>query len=345
MSKTTTSLILKEVGQPFVLATVQLSELRPDEALVEIHATGICHTDLSCQDGTLPVSFPAILGHEGAGVVLETGSDIKHVKPGDKVLLSLNHCQKCQNCRAEHPHYCAESMPRNFSGRRLDGTATISLSGGGEDSNKDVFSSFFGQSSFGRHAVVAASSMIKVPPETDLALFAPLGCGVSTGVGSILNTLNVQAGDSVAIFGVGSVGLSAVMGAKLRNASTIIAVDLSDDRLEAAKKLGATHLLNAGRDNVVERVKESTSSIGVSYAVDCTGVASVIGRMMDCLKVRGRAAQVGIGPAESTAPINIFNHIVRGQEFSGCAGGDTFPNRVCSQLTSLSPQMADEQHR
>lgn len=329
MSRTTTALVLKETSQPFVCQTVQLSALRPDEALVEIHATGICHTDLSCQDGTLPTAAPAVLRHEGAGLVLEVGPSIKHVNPGDKVLLSSSHCQQCNNCQSGHPHYCHQSMQRNFGGRRMDGTATISI-GRIQADNTDVYSSFFGQSSFARHAVVNAACLIKVPSDANLALLAPLGCGVSTGVGSIHNTLNVQAGDSVAVFGAGSVGLSAVMGAKLRNAKIIVAVDLSDDRLDIAKKVGATHTINAGTEFVVEKVKEATSSVGVSYAVDCTGVSSVIGTMMECVKVRGRAAQVGIGPPDRTAPINILQHLVRGQEYVGCAGRDTDPNEVGS---------------
>ncbi len=339
MSRTTTALVLREIGQPLVSETVQLSALRPEEALVEVHATGICHTDISCQDGTLPTAVPAVLGHEGAGVVLEIGSGISHVSPGDKVLLSSSHCQQCNNCQSGHPHYCQESMARNFGGRRIDGTATISIGDDQTDQGTDVYSSFFGQSSFARHAVVNSACLIKVPPETNIALLAPLGCGVSTGVGSIHNTLNVQAGDSVAVFGAGSVGLSAVMGAKLREARIIVAVDLSDERLAIAKTVGATHAFNAGKDNVVEKVKAATSSVGVDYAVDCTGVSGVIGTMMECLKVRGRAAQVGIGPPDRTAPINILQHIVRGQEFVGCAGGDTDPNKVRSAACRQSSTM------
>ena len=197
---TTDALVLPSVGAGLTLRKVQLATLQPDEALVEIHATGICHTDLSCMDGTLPISTPAVLGHEGSGIVLESGSKVTHVSKGDSVLLSINHCQTCENCSVGHPNYCDQGMLRNFGGSRAsDGSATVFLDD--ERAEKTpCYSSFFGQSSFSRHAVVNQSCLIKVPEETKLELFAPLGCGIATGVGSVLNTLDVKEGSSSGCF-------------------------------------------------------------------------------------------------------------------------------------------------
>jgi Zn-dependent alcohol dehydrogenase len=283
-------------------------------------------------DGMLPISTPAVLGHEGAGLVLAVGAGVSYVSKGDKVLLSINVCQECPNCLADHPNYCDQGMPRNFGGCRVsDGSTTMSIDGETEDEKVSCFSSFFGQSSFSRHAVVDHSCVVKVPHDTDLRLFAPLGCGISTGVGSVLNTLDVKEGSSLAVFGVGSVGLSAVMAGKLRKAGTIIAIDLNPDRLEVAKKLGATHIVDASSADVVAEVKKHVPN-GANYAVDCTGAARVIETMMECLAVRGRAAQVGLTAPDKTVPIKILQHLLRGQAYVGCAGGDCVPSKMLPYL-------------
>lgn len=330
---TTEALVLPATGAPLAMRKVQLSPLRADEAVVEIHATGICHTDISCMNGTLPTATPAVLGHEGAGMVVEVGSQVTHVVPGDKVLLSMNHCEKCPSCESGHPNFCDEVMPRNFGGSRAaDGSATLSIADNDNDNNNkpgdrvDCYSVFFGQSSFSRHALVHRSCMVKVPRDTRLELFAPLGCGVATGVGSVLNTLDVKEGSSIAVFGAGNVGLSAVMAAKIRRASIIIAVDIDEDRLALAKEVGATHVVNGSSPDLVDQVKKCASSAGVKYAADTTGNPKVIESMMECLASRGRATQVGVASPEKTAPIKILQHVLRGQEYVGCAGGDSLPS-------------------
>jgi Zn-dependent alcohol dehydrogenase len=227
-------------------------------------------------------------------------------------------------------------MPRNFGGRRLsDGSTPISLLDDDDDDDDEdkkrtptpCFGNFFGQSSFARHAIVNRSCVVKVATNTNLALFAPLGCGISTGVGSVLNTLNVGEGSSLAVFGTGSVGLAAIMAGKMRKARVIVAVDLNQARLELARKLGATHLVHGGDEDVLLRVRQACSQ-GVAYAVDCTGSPKVIQTMMDCLATRGRAAQVGIPTPDKTVPINILQHLLNGREYVGCAGGDCVPSEM-----------------
>lgn len=167
------------------------------------------------------------------------------------------------------------------------------MTGQGAHESVSMYSSFFGQSSFARHTIVHKSTIVKVDSATDLALFAPLGCGLNTGAGAILNTLDVQAGKSVAIFGVGSVGMSAVMAAKLRGAKEIIVVDLQQSRLDLAKELGATTTILGNDPELVAKVKQISPPNGVHYAVDCSGVPAVIERMVECLGTRGKAATVG----------------------------------------------------
>jgi len=193
---TTKALVCPQVGEQAVLEDVILDSIRPNEAVVKIEACGVCHTDLSCMDGTLPAGFPNIFGHEGAGTVFEVGDAIKHIQKGDKVLLSFNHCGSCPQCESGHPAYCTSFVDLNFSGKRLDGAHTVKSKTGG-----NIYANFFGQSCFMRHAIVPESSMVKVPPDTRLILFASLGCGLQTGAGCVINTLRVTRGSTIAIFG------------------------------------------------------------------------------------------------------------------------------------------------
>ncbi|KAH6995160.1 alcohol dehydrogenase [Ilyonectria destructans] len=324
--KTTTALVLKEINAPFSLGQVSVDNVRDDEALIEIYATGLCHTDLSCADGTLPASAPAVLGHEGAGIVREVGSGITDLAVGDKVLLSFAHCQTCEQCTSGHPAYCYSFVPLNFGGKRTDGTSTLSILSNGE--KKEMYSGFFGQSSFARHTIAHRSSLVKVGNDTDLALFAPLGCGLQTGAGAILNTLDVQPGKTVAIFGVGSVGMSAVMAAKMRGAKEIIAVDLQQSRLDLAKKLGATSTVLGNDPELVSKIQKISPPNGVHYAVDCSGIPAVIETMVDCLGTRGKAATVGAPTPGKRAGIDVFAHLVNGRQYVGCCEGDSVPSKI-----------------
>lgn len=233
----------------------------------------------------------------GAGVVKQTGAGVHGVAPGDKVLLSFASCSSCDQCNAGHPAYCYSFAPLNFGGKRADGSSAIST----VSDQQPVYSSFFGQSSFSRLAVIHKSSIVKVPSDTKLELFAPLGCGLQTGAGAILNTLNVQPGKTVAVFGVGSVGMSAVMAAKMRGAKEIIAVDLQQGRLDLAKRLGATQTLLGNDSELLSKIQQICPPNGVNYAVDCSGVPKVVETMVECLGTRGRAATVG-APSVSEQP-------------------------------------------
>lgn len=241
------------------------------------------------------------------------------------MLLSFSHCESCPPCLSGHPAYCHDFNLRNFGGKRPDGSSAIL----GHDKRSARFSSFFGQSSLARHAVVHKSSLVRVPPGTDLSLFAPLGCGVQTGAGAVLNSLNVTQGASVAVFGVGSVGICAVLAAKLRQAKTIIAVDLEPSRLDLAKRLGATHCV-LGSGDVVQQIRSICPPVGVDFALDCTGAVSVIRSMIEALGTRGRAATVGAPGFGSAVSIDVMGHLTYGKEYVGCCEGDSLPSKVSS---------------
>ncbi|KAL7622131.1 hypothetical protein AAE478_007633 [Parahypoxylon ruwenzoriense] len=314
MSRTTTALVVPELNGRFELQEICLDALQPDEALVEIHAFGVMKA--------------------GAGVVVEVGSSVTSVSKGDKVLLSFCHCGSCLWCTSGHPAYCYKFNDLNFGGKRPDGSTAMFIEDGGK--RKPLFSTFFGQSSFSRHTLVHQSSLVKVEPETPLDLFAPLGCGIQTGVGAVLNTLNVKPGASLVVFGVGSVGMAAIMAGRICQASKIIAVDLNPDRLELAKQLGATHgVLGSNRDLVVSSIREICPPLGADFAVDCTGVPAVIETMVMVLGMKGRAATVGAPGGNAQAKIDIMSHLTYGKEYVGCSEGDSNPTTFIPYLIEM----------
>lgn len=247
------------------------------------------------------------------------------------MLLSFSHCEACAACTSGHPAYCHSFNDRNFGGARPDGSASMLLPGRPGQPPAGIFSSFFGQSSFARHALVHRSCAVPVPPATDLALYAPLGCGMQTGAGAVLNALDVREGSSVAVFGVGSVGMAAVMAAaRLRRAAVVVAVDLQPARLDLARRLGATHAVLGSDPDVVAQIRRACPPNGANFAVDCTGVPAVIRTMIDCLGTRGRAATVGAPGFGKCVGVDVMEHLTYGKEYVGCCEGDSLPSKVRS---------------
>ncbi|KAL4969092.1 NAD(P)-dependent alcohol dehydrogenase [Aspergillus stella-maris] len=351
------ALVVHARGELPRLTPVILDDPRHDELLVEIHATGICHTDIACMEGTLPAEFPAVLGHEGAGIVLRA-SPTSDIVPGDKVILSYNFCRTCAQCVSGHLAYCENILPLNFGGTRADADAsrTITLpsteaTAPAAETAPPIFANFFGQSSLARVALVQRSSVVGVPSSTNLSRFAPLGCGVQTGAGAVLNTLDIPACNgsgsghnskaSIAIFGAGAVGLSAIMAARLRGAEPIIAIDLQESRLAMAREMGATHVVDGaaggGGAAVVQRIREICAAAGaagggVQYAVDCTGSTAVIETMLNSLGLRGRAASVGAPPPGRRAGVDVFAHLVGGKQYLGCHQGGSVAGKMIPYL-------------
>jgi aryl-alcohol dehydrogenase len=262
MSKTATAAIVRETGGKHILETIELDELRADEVLVRVEAAGVCHTDANMQ---FLLEMPAVVGHEGAGVVESVGAGVDYVGPGDRVIISWPACGTCPNCLTGKRYICDNAFPLLFGGRRLDGSKTMKLNG------EWISGAFFQQSSFATYAIAPANSLVRIEDDTPFEILAALPCGVMTGAGAVLNSLGVTPQDDFAVFGAGGVGLSAVMGAHLAGADPIVAVDVSPGRLALALELGATHVINATEEDVVERLKEIAPD-GLRYAFDTSSV-------------------------------------------------------------------------
>lgn len=251
-------------GAPFSIESVDLASPRAGELRVKIVACGVCHTDAKARDGYF-TPYPAVLGHEGAGIVDEVGPGVDDLVPGDPVVLSYPACGTCDNCKRHRPYYCYRSTELSFFGRFQDGFTPLSQRG-------QPLNCFFGQSAFATYAVVPRFNAIKVDAGLDLKLAAPLGCGIQTGAGAVLNHFRPRPGESIAVFGTGAVGLSAIMAAKLAGCANIIAVDILDARLKIALEFGATHGINSGQGGDVAAQIRRLTGAGVDYALDTTAV-------------------------------------------------------------------------
>lgn len=274
------------VGEPLEIEEVELAEPGADEVLIKIVATGVCHTDAESINGR-GAPFPAVLGHEGAGIIEKVGSGVTNIQPGDHVVLSYSYCGECAQCLTGHQTLCERLAELNFGGKSRDGKNRIHQHG-------QSVSTFFGQSSFATYSTAHKNNVVKVDKDVDLAILGPLGCGIQTGSGTVMNTLRPEPGSSIAIYGGGAVGLSAVMAAKIMGLKDIIVVDLHQNRLDLAMELGATHVLNGKEVNVVEEIKKITNG-GVLYAIETTGASPVILQSIHALRVAGKVAIVGMG--------------------------------------------------
>jgi aryl-alcohol dehydrogenase len=328
-----TAAVAREQGQPLTVEQLHLDDIRPNEARVRMVASGVCHTDAIVRDGVYPTPLPAVLGHEGAGVVEQVGADVTSVRPGDHVVLSAAYCASCAECQAGRMAYCENLFAQDFGGRRADGSTALSATDGSQ-----ISSHFFGQSSFGSYANVAASSLIPVPKSAPLEVLAPLGCGLQTGSGSILNELRPPAGSSIAVTGAGAVGLAAVMAARVIGCTTIIAVDLHEQRLELARELGATHTVKASDGPLEEALLAATGGRGVNYVLDTTAVPSVLTAAAQALSIRGTLALVGAAAPGTVAPFEIGLSLVKGWTFKTIIQGSSVPQQFIPRLIELWSQ-------
>jgi aryl-alcohol dehydrogenase len=274
-------------GEPFQLENVQLAPCRANEIIVRIVAVGMCHTDIAVRDGISPIpAFPAILGHEGAGIVEKVGESVTNLRPNDHVVLSFTSCGGCPACSANRPSRCENFALANFRGCRADNTHTHSRNG------QAISGNFFGQSSFSTYALVDARNAVKVPDDVPLEILGPLGCGVQTGAGTVLNRLKPEPGSSMVIFGAGAVGLAAVMAAKLAGCNPIIAVDMRADRLDLATELGATHSLVARRPDLLSEITAITHG-GARHVIEASGAAAAVSTAIQSVRAGGAVCLVG----------------------------------------------------
>ncbi len=323
----TRAAVVREQNGPFQIEDLDIDGLRDDEILIRIAGTGICHTDLICRDQVYPVPLPGIFGHEGSGLVEKTGSSVTKVEPGDHVVLSFQSCAGCPNCLRGEPSHCVNIFQCNFSGIRSDGTTTY------RKNNEPVHGNFFNQSSFSELAIATARNTVKVSADVPLEILGPLGCGIQTGAGAVINSLKPGAGSTIAIFGCGSVGLAAVMAARIVGCTRIIAIDLLPQRLQLAEELGATQLINPQQTDAVDEIHQLTND-GVDYSLECTGISPVLRQAVDALNNTGVCGLVGAAPPGTECSLDM-NNIMFGRTLRGIIEGGSIPDIFIPQLIDL----------
>jgi Zn-dependent alcohol dehydrogenase len=321
--------ILRQAQKPLTLEDIEVSAPRADEVRVRMVATGICHTDIVCRDA-FPVPMPMVLGHEGSGVVESVGADVKGLAEGDHVVLSFNSCGGCANCSDHEPAYCHNFLGLNFAGIRLeDGSSPLSQAGA------LVHGNFFGQSSFASLAVVRAKNAVKVDRALPLELLGPLGCGIQTGAGAVMNSLKLRAGRSIVIFGAGAVGMSAVMAAKALGAGSIIVIEPNAARRKLAAELGATVTLDPRDGSDTLAAIKAGGGAGVDYALDTTGIPALANMATDALLPNGMLGLLGFPPPDAQMPMNMMSLFTRGIGVKFIVEGDSDPQVFIPQLIAL----------
>ena len=321
--------IIEEVGKPFIIGDVDVLDPREGEVLVRMVAAGVCHSDLHALKGELPAPLPVVAGHEGAGVVEAVGPGVTSVKPGDHVLLLWRaSCGKCYYCAHERPALCDLGSKVRWSGKLRDGTSRFRWNG------KEL-NHFGGVSTFSEYTVTLAESLVPIRKDVGLDRAALVGCAVLTGVGAVLNTVRVEAGDSVVVFGSGGVGLNVIQGAALVGAERIIAVDVRDNKLEYAKQFGATHVVNSSREDPVEAVKALTDGRGADYAFEVIGLVKTVEQSLASVRRAGSAVLIGQPPKGVEMSVNILEHILFEKSLIGSLYGSMVPSRDVPKLLDL----------
>ncbi len=305
-----------KAGAPLTIEEVELAGPRAGEVLVEIKATGICHTDYYTLSGADPEGlFPAVLGHEGAGVVLETGSGVTSIKAGDHVIpLYTPECRQCKFCLSRKTNLCQAIRATQGKGLMPDGTSRFTVGG------KPVHH-YMGTSTFSNHVVVPEIALAKIRDDAPFDKVCYIGCGVTTGVGAVVFTAKVEAGANVVVFGLGGIGLNVIQGAKMVGADKIIGVDLNPRREALARQFGMTHFINPSEvDNVVDHIVQLTDG-GADYSFECIGNTKVMRQALECCH-KGWGQSIIIGVAEAGAEISTRPfQLVTGRQWKGSAFG------------------------
>ena len=286
-----TAAVFRKVHEPLTIETVEIDAPRGREVLVRTVATGVCHSDLHVVDGLgrFPLDRPFVLGHEGAGIVEKTGPDVTTVRPGDHVVACLSgFCGACAQCLSGHPNLCIGGIVT----RAEDAAPRLSQKGA-------PFRQFLGISSYAERMLLHENSLVRIDPDLPLDRAALVGCGVLTGVGAALRSAGLEPGQTVAVFGCGGVGLSIIQGARIGGARQIIGVDLFPAKLELAKRVGATQVVNGAEDDPVKAVRALTRGAGVDHAFEAVGIAKLVRQAIESLAIRGTCTIVGVLPPEA----------------------------------------------
>ncbi len=318
-----------EAGQPLQIEEVEVAAPKAGEVMVRIAATGVCHTDAFTLSGADPEGiFPAILGHEGGGIVEEVGAGVTSVKPGDHVIpLYTPECRECAFCKSGKTNLCQAIRATQGQGLMPDGTSRFSLNG-------QTIYHYMGTSTFSEYTVLPEISLARVNPEAPLDKVCLLGCGITTGIGAVMNTARVEPGSSVAVFGLGGIGLSVIQGAVMAGAERIVAIDVNPDKFEMAGALGATDFVNPSEyDQPIQDVIVDLTNGGVDYSFECIGNVDVMRSALECChKGWGESVIIGVagaGQEISTRPFQLVTgRVWRGTAFGGVRGRTELPGYV-----------------
>jgi aryl-alcohol dehydrogenase len=320
-----TAAVVYERSGPFLVEQLDLCDPRADELLVEVVASGMCATDLHGRDAYYPTKFPKVFGHEGAGVVRAVGSAVTTFKPGDHVVMAYPWCGECPNCRTQRQSYCLNAFDLKMNGTRADGSTLHSKDG------KPVYGAFFQQSSFGNFTIAHERFAVKVRNDAPLEQVCALACGGQTGAGAVLNVMKPRPGDGFVVFGVGAVGLSALLAAKISGCDPIVAVDVHEHRLALARELGATHIINhASTTDVVGEIRTITGR-GARFTLETSALPAVFREAVDCLMPAGTC--VLLGSARKGTEVSFeMPFLQNGRTVRGVIQGDSVPQIFIPQL-------------
>lgn len=317
--------VLYEVNQPLQVVEINLEEPKTGEVRVKMGAAGICASDHHIIHGSGSLPLPCALGHEGAGTVEAVGEGVQNLQPGDRCILSfVSNCGHCRSCREGVPQLCDTN--RLTGSKQFDGTFRMK-----DGEGNDIYQ-MSKISVFSEYSVVPAQACYPVPADVPMEVAALIGCCVSTGVGAVINAPGIKAGATVAVFGVGGVGLNCVQGARVMNASRVIAVDLHDHKLEFAKHFGATDLVNASKVDPVQAIRDLTGGQGVDYAFDAFGGSAAISQAVDSLRKTGTAVMVGLAPVGERAPIDMVDLVRNQKTLVGSYYGSGSPHETFARM-------------
>ncbi|MEJ7631099.1 MAG: S-(hydroxymethyl)glutathione dehydrogenase/class III alcohol dehydrogenase [Rubrobacteraceae bacterium] len=318
-----------EAGKPLSIETVQLEGPRDNEVLVEVKSTGVCHTDEFTLSGADPEGlFPAIMGHEGAGIVVEVGKDVKSVAPGDHVIpLYTPECRECKSCLSQKTNLCTAIRSTQGQGLMPDGTSRFSLNG-------DPLYHYMGTSTFASHTVLPEIAVARIREDAPFEKVCYIGCGVTTGIGAVIYTAGVEPGANVVVFGLGGIGLNVVQGARIAGADKIVGVDLNPAKKELAKRFGMTHFVNPSEveGDLVPYLVDITDG-GADYSFECIGNVNVMRQALECTH-RGWGESIIIGVAGSGQEIStrpfqlVTGRVWKGSAFGGARGRTDVPRIV-----------------
>ncbi len=321
-----------EIEKPQVIEKIQLAQHKDDEVLVKIEATGVCYSDIHVITGSMSVPLPAVLGHEGAGIVIETGKNIKHVKPGDHVALSwAPECGKCRFCYTGKPHLCDASAPIVLDGTLLDGTSRLSKD------NQTIYHYSF-TSTWAEYTVVPGASCVKLNEDIPFVPASLIGCAVMTGIGAVVNTAKVRPGSSVVIYGMGGVGLNIAQGARLSGAEMIIGIDAVEEKKDHAMLFGATHFINPKKEDVVDAIKELTNNHGADYVFEAIGNTDLQRQAYDITARAGTIVYIGIAPDGAEVKLPALKIPREEKIITGSFYGSANPQRDFAMIANLYQQ-------